>query len=77
MSLRYIPIDPEPQLWTVGRIAEHLGVPVHRVQYVVQSRRIRPAARAARLRLFDREAVDRIGQALHAIDTRQAQGGQR
>ena len=75
MSLRYVPVD-EPRLWTAGRIAEHLGVAVHRVQYIVSSRRIRPAARAARLRLFDRDAVDRIADELHAIDARRPRNGE-
>ena len=74
MSLRICPVEAEPRLWTAGRIAEHLGVAVHRVQYVVRSRRIRPSARAARLRLFDREAVSRIADKLHAIDARQGEG---
>lgn len=66
-SLRYVPED-EPALWTAGRIAERLKVPVHRVQYVVRSRRIRPVARAARLRLFDADAIARIKAELSRID---------
>ena len=65
MPLRYVPIE-EPRLFTVGRIAERYGVPVHRVQYVVKSRQIRPAARAGRVRLFDHQALGQIKLALEA-----------
>lgn len=76
-TLRYVPED-EPRLWTAGRIAERLKVPVHRVQYVVRSRRIRPVARAARLRLFDADAINRIEAELSRIDAttaERAEGG--
>ena len=62
-----------PQLNTIGRIAGKLGVPVHRVQYVVQRTALVPAAYAGRLRLFDREAVARIRHELTAIDARRAE----
>lgn len=60
-----------PFLFTVGKIARHLHVPVHRIEYVLATRRdIVPAARAARLRLFSSAQVDLIRQALAAIDAR-------
>ena len=65
-----------PPLNTTGRIAANLGVPVHRVQYVISSRDIRPAAYAGRLRLFDHEALARIRHELNAIDAR-CSGGDR
>lgn len=65
---------PSPQLDTVGRIAHQLGVPIHRVQYVVQRHDIRPAAYAGHLRLFDRQGVARIRYELTAIDARRTGG---
>lgn len=65
---------PPPSLDTVGRIAERLGVPLHRVQYVVDRKGIKPTAFAGRLRLFDRAAVARIRHELNAIDARRATG---
>lgn len=62
-----------PHLNTVGRIARRLGVPVHRVEYIIQSRAIAPVAFAGRLRLFDREAVARIRHELNTIDARRLQ----
>ena len=64
-----------PRLDTTGHIADKLGVPVHRVQYVVATRGITPAAYAGRLRLFDREALARIRYELNAIDARQSREG--
>ncbi len=60
----------EPQLATVGLIARSLGVPVSRVQYIVLTRGIRPAARAGTLRLFDTAAERQIEEALNCMRTR-------
>lgn len=64
-----IPSSP-PTLDTVGRIADRLGISVHRVQYVVHRKGIQPAAYAGRLRLFDRHAVARIRYEINAIEAR-------
>jgi hypothetical protein len=59
------------RLITVGIIARDLGEPLHRILYVLSSRKhIRPAARAGTLRLFDRQAVAMIRHELNAIDAR-------
>ena len=64
-----------PNLITPGVIATQLGEPLHRVLYVLRSRRhIRPAARAGRLRLYDREAVAMVRHALNGIDARGGKG---
>lgn len=68
----------EPSLNTPGRIAERLGIPVHRVLHVLRTRQyIRPAARAGTFRLFDEASVLAIQQEIRAIDacrTRQTGG---
>jgi hypothetical protein len=53
-------MSSETVLVTVGDIARRLGVPMHRVQYVILARGIKAAGRAGVLRLFDAEAVGRI-----------------
>ena len=58
----------------LSRIADRLGIPTHRVQYVIATRNIRPTAFAGRLRLFDREAVSLIRNEIDSIDARQAAG---
>lgn len=63
-----------PRLLTIGKIADILGTPAHRVRYIITSRNIPPAAYAGGYRLFDREAVARIRHELNAIQARR-QGG--
>jgi DNA-binding transcriptional MerR regulator len=60
---------------TVGEIARRLGVPVHRVEYVVRSRNIRPGGRAGNCRVFTEEDVVRITAELRQIDARRRTGG--
>lgn len=58
-----------PQLITPGVIARELRQPLHRVTYLLRTRsHIRPAARAGRLRLFDRAAVASVRHELNALD---------
>lgn len=55
-------------LWTVARIAEHLDVARHRVEYVIDSRDITPIGRAGIARVFDRREVDLIAHELRRIE---------
>lgn len=64
--------DP-PRLRTPGVIAQELGEPLSRVQYILRTRHyIRPAAIAGRLRLYDLRAVAMVRHECHAIDARRA-----
>ena len=55
----------EPKLLTPGVIAGELGVPLHRVTYILRTREhIRPAARAGTLRLYSRSAVELVRREL-------------
>lgn len=61
----------EPRLTTPGVIAAELSEPLHRVLHVLRTRQhIRPAARAGRLRLYNRSAVAMVRHELNAIDAR-------
>lgn len=61
--------EKTPKLITPGVIAGQVGVPLHRVLYVLRTRpHITPAARAGRLRLYRAEAVAMIRHELNAID---------
>ena len=65
-----------PNLLTPGRIADALGVPLHRVQHILSTRpQIQPSARAGTLRLFDRAAVEQIWRELNAMDARRGGEG--
>lgn len=59
-----------PSLRTPGVLAERLGVPLHRIQYLLRARNIEPTARAGRLRLYDRYALEMLRRELAAIDAR-------
>lgn len=59
----------EPQLNTVGVIAEKLSVPLHRVLYVLKTKSdINPVARVGRTRVYDRSAIEKIRAELESMD---------
>ena len=59
--------DP-PRLLTPGVLADRLGVPLHRVTYILNTRpHIRPAAKAGILRLYDAQAVEAVRAELDRI----------
>lgn len=67
--MRRTPRTEEPGLITPGVIARQLGEPIHRVLHVLATRAaIRPAARAGRIRLYDRGAVEQVRREIARID---------
>jgi hypothetical protein len=56
--------------WTVGEISDRLNEPVHRVEYVIRSRRIAPRSIAGNCRVFDDDAVEQISAVLQIIDAK-------
>ena len=55
-------------IWTVSRIAGHLGVQPHRVVYIIDSRGIKPIGTAGIARVFDAAAVAQISHEIARID---------
>ena len=53
---------------TVGEIARRRNVPVHKVEYIVRSRRIRPAYRAGNAFIFSESDAQFIASELRRID---------
>ncbi len=53
---------------TVGQIAKRLGVPSHRITYVIETRGIKPLGVAGQARVFTEAAVDHIASELRRID---------
>lgn len=49
---------------TVGVIARLLGVPIHRVTYIIRTRALTPRAKAGSAFIFDGHQVEFIGKAL-------------
>ena len=54
---------------TVGEIAARLGQPVHRIEYVIDSRGLRPTAWAGHARIFSESDVQFIAGVLERINT--------
>ena len=61
--------DP-PRLLTIGKIADDLCVPTHRIRYIIKTRLIQPVAYAGSYALYDREAFVCIRYELDAIEAR-------
>lgn len=57
-----------PSMPTIGEIARRLSEPVHRVEYVIRARRIRPCGWAGNARVFPEDAVEAIAAELRRID---------
>jgi hypothetical protein len=60
---------------TVGEIARRLGKPIHRIEYVLRTRNIRPSGLAGNCRVYADEDVERIAAELQRIDARKDGGG--
>lgn len=57
-----------PIALTVGEIARRLGQPLHRVEYVIRARHVRPISRAGNARVFADADVELIAGELRRID---------
>jgi hypothetical protein len=57
-----------PTVPTVGEIARRLGEPLHRVEYVIRARNIRPSGWAGNARVFSEGDIDYIAGELRRID---------
>ena len=53
---------------TVGTIADQLNEPLHRVEYVIRARGIKPIGMAGNSRVFSEASVQRIASELRRID---------
>jgi hypothetical protein len=56
-----------PNVPTVGEIARRLGVPLHKVEYVIRARAIAPQGWAGNARVFSEADVARIQSELKRI----------
>ncbi len=59
-------ITAEP---TVGEISRRVGRPIHRIEYIIRARGIRPARVAGNCRIFSEADVRKIAEELDAIDS--------
>jgi hypothetical protein len=63
-----------PTMPTVGEIARRLAEPVHRIEYILRTRNIRPAGIAGNSRVYAEADVERIAAELQGIDARKDGG---
>lgn len=61
------------QARTAGTIAAELGVPLHRVQYILRTRKIQPVAKAGVFNLYSAEHTAEVRRHLNIIDARRSQ----
>lgn len=59
-----------PTLPTIGEISRRLDKPIHRIEYVIRARRIRPCGWAGNARVFPEDAIEAIAIELRRIDAR-------
>jgi hypothetical protein len=57
-----------PQLLTLGVIADRCNEPIHRIEYVLRTRNIRPVGVAGRSRVYTEQDLERIVEELRSID---------
>lgn len=57
-----------PKLPTIGEIARRTGQPLHRVEYLIRARGIKPVGCAGNVRVFAESVVERIVSELRRID---------
>lgn len=62
----------EPDLMTIGQIAERLHEPPARVAYVVSKYRLKAVWRVGIIRLFSEEQVKTIEEGLYTIQIRRS-----
>jgi hypothetical protein len=60
---------------TIGEIARRLGEPIHRVEYAIRSRGIRPSGWAGNARVFPQDSVNEIAAVLHHIQAARRHDG--
>ena len=53
------------ELLDVSQISERLGVPKHRIRYLIMARRIDEARRVGTCRLFEAKVVDRLREEIN------------
>ena len=57
-----------PAAPTVGEIARRLGEPVHRIEYVIRTRGLKPVSRAGHAGIYSEADVQYIASELRRID---------
>lgn len=59
-------------LLTASQIADRLGEPPQRVDYIIRKHRLKPQQRVGIIRLFDESQIKAIRQGLYGIQVRRS-----
>ncbi|EMI43791.1 hypothetical protein [Rhodopirellula sp. SWK7] len=57
-----------PLLLTVGEIARRLNTKIHRIEYIIRSRKIEATGWAGHARVFSQASLDHIASELNRMD---------
>jgi hypothetical protein len=63
-------MSTDQKFLTVGAISARIGQSISRVQYLIQSRGLRPVGRAGNMRVFDESVLPALRQAAAEADLR-------
>jgi len=56
-------------MWTVGKMANDLKVPTHRVLYAISTRKIEPSGRIGHYRIFGSDEFRKVSEAIASMGT--------
>lgn len=65
-------MEKQTKALTIGDLAEACNCPIHRVEYLLRSRKIEPVMRAGNYRVYASEVVDTLKGELEKIEQRRA-----
>lgn len=60
------------QFCSIGEIASHLAVPIHRVEYAVRKLNVQSAAKIGGRHLYGADDAEAIGRMIRGLDTKRA-----
>jgi hypothetical protein len=60
------------RLITIGEIARRTGKDIHKIEYIIKTRGIRPLGLAGAARVYDEAAVEQVADELRRIGARRA-----
>jgi hypothetical protein len=66
-----------PRLITIGEIARRTREDIHRIEYILRTRSIRPCGMAGNARVYSEDAIDLITTELQRIDAARDGGAAR
>lgn len=63
-------MDKKRSFYSIGHLSEKFNVPVHRLEFAINSRKIEPCGWAGNSRIFDESGAAKVGAALTEISAK-------